>query len=70
MQALQQFVNQSQWDHEPVLRTIVAKVIDAIGPQAWVVDDVSFPKSGDQSVAVARQYYGEKWRLAWKLWTS
>ncbi|MEV5544019.1 IS701 family transposase, partial [Saccharopolyspora shandongensis] len=58
MQALQQFVNQSPWDHEPVLRTIAAKMTEVIGPQAWVVDDVSFPKSGDQSVAVARQYCG------------
>lgn len=58
MQALQQFVNQSPWDHEPVLRTIAGKMTEVIGPQAWVVDDVSFPKSGDQSVAVARQYCG------------
>ena len=58
MQALQQFVNQSPWDHEPVLHTIAAKMTEAIGPAAWVIDDVSFPKSGDQSVAVARQYCG------------
>jgi SRSO17 transposase len=58
MQALQQFVSQSTWDHVPVLRAIATKMSAAVAPEAWVIDDTSFPKSGDQSVAVARQYCG------------
>ncbi|MFJ2133938.1 IS701 family transposase [Streptomyces sp. NPDC087845] len=58
MQALQQFVSQSPWDHVPVLRKIARKMTSAITPEAWVIDDTSFPKSGDQSVAVSRQYCG------------
>ncbi|MEU3356307.1 IS701 family transposase [Streptomyces sp. NPDC037389] len=58
MQALQQFVSQSPWDHVSVLRAIARKMAGAIGPRAWVVDDTSFPKSGSHSVAVARQYCG------------
>ncbi|MFD0405401.1 IS701 family transposase, partial [Kitasatospora sp. NPDC127116] len=58
MQALQQFVSQSPWDHTPVLRQIAGKMTSAIAPEAWVIDDTSFPKAGDQSVATSRQYCG------------
>ncbi|WP_412102021.1 IS701 family transposase [Kitasatospora purpeofusca] len=58
MQALQQFVSQSPWDHVPVLRQIARKMTAAITPEAWVIDDTSFPKAGDQSVAASRQYCG------------
>ncbi|TDC18447.1 IS701 family transposase [Streptomyces sp. 8K308] len=58
MQALQQFVSQSTWEHAPVLRAIAAKVTQAVGPEAWVIDDTSFPKAGDQSVGAARQWCG------------
>ncbi|MGH3663723.1 MAG: IS701 family transposase [Micromonosporaceae bacterium] len=58
MQALQQFVSQSSWDHAPVLRAVATKVTQAVDPQAWVVDDTSFPKSGDRSAGAARQWCG------------
>lgn len=58
MQALQQFVSQSPWDHVPVLRQIARKMTAVITPEAWVIDDTSFPKAGDQSVAASRQYCG------------
>ncbi|MCX5214884.1 IS701 family transposase [Kitasatospora sp. NBC_00240] len=58
MQALQQFVSQSPWDHTPVLRQIAGKMTAALAPEAWVIDDTSFPKAGDQSVATSRQYCG------------
>ncbi|MEU7277732.1 IS701 family transposase [Streptomyces sp. NPDC045431] len=58
MQALQQFVNQSPWDPLPVRRRIAERLSEAIAPEVWVVDDVSFPKCGTASVGVARQYCG------------
>ena len=57
-QNLQQFVNQSPWDPVPVQRRIAERMVPLIGPDAWVVDDVSFPKDGRMSVAVAPQYCG------------
>ncbi|MEU6381847.1 IS701 family transposase [Streptomyces sp. NPDC046909] len=57
-QNLQQFVNQSTWDPVPVRRRIAERMVPLICPEAWAVDDVSFPKDGKMSVAVARQYCG------------
>lgn len=57
-QNLQQFVNQPTWDPVPVRRRIAERMIPLIGPEAWAVDDVSFPKDGRMSVAVAHQYCG------------
>ena len=57
-QNLQQFVNQSTWDPEPVQRRIAERMLPLIGPTAWVIDDVSVPKDGMMSVAVAPQYCG------------
>ncbi|MGX1887892.1 IS701 family transposase [Streptomyces sp. NPDC055287] len=58
MQALQQFVNQSPWQWAPVRQRIAERLCEAIRPEVWVVDDVSFPKCGRASVGVARQYCG------------
>ncbi|OKJ25822.1 IS701 family transposase [Streptomyces sp. CB01580] len=58
MQALQQFVNQSPWDHAAVLRAVAVKTVPAVGPEVWVINDVSFPKDGKMSVAVGRQWCG------------
>ncbi|WP_420878072.1 MULTISPECIES: IS701 family transposase [Streptomyces violaceusniger group] len=57
-QNLQQFVNQSTWDPVPVQRRICERMLPLITPTAWVIDDVSVPKDGRMSVAVARQYCG------------
>ncbi|CAM5507440.1 IS701 family transposase [Streptomyces canarius] len=57
-QNLQQFVNQSTWDPVPVRRRIAERMVPQVGPDAWAVDDVSFPKDGRMSVAVAHQYCG------------
>ncbi|MFH8405834.1 transposase, partial [Streptomyces sp. NPDC018019] len=43
MQALQQFVNQSPWEWEPVRRRIARRLCEVVRPEVWVVDDVSFP---------------------------
>nr|WP_051845555.1 IS701 family transposase [Streptomyces sp. NRRL S-813] len=57
-QNLQQFVNQSTWDPVPVRRRIAERLVPQVGPDAWAVDDVSFPKDGRLSVGVAHQYCG------------
>ncbi|GCB53154.1 IS701 family transposase [Streptomyces sp. NL15-2K] len=43
-QNVQQFVNQSTWDPGPVRRRNAERMVPLIGPDAWAVDDVSFPK--------------------------
>lgn len=58
-QALQQFVGQSPWAHEPVRKELALKMVGMLSPRvAWVVDDTGFPKKGKYSVGVARQYSG------------
>jgi SRSO17 transposase len=59
-QALQQFVNQSTWDHKPVLRRYRSLLAETFAsPQGiFLFDDVSFPKQGKCSVGVQRQYCG------------
>jgi SRSO17 transposase len=59
-QALQQFVNQSPWDEQAVLkryRAVMAKSF-ASPEGVFVIDDTSFPKQGKHSVGVQRQYCG------------
>jgi SRSO17 transposase len=63
-QCLQQFVNQSPWEWQPVRRRLARKVSAAIVPAAWVIDDTSFPKFGRDSVGVARQYCGALGKIA------
>ncbi|MFE5895803.1 IS701 family transposase [Streptomyces sp. NPDC056462] len=57
-QNLQQFVNQSTWDPVPVQRRINERLLPLVKAAAWVIDDVSVPKDGQMSVAVAPQYCG------------
>jgi len=57
-QCLQQFVNQSPWLWEPVRRNLALRMDSEIEPEAWVIDDTGFPKFGEKSVGVARQYCG------------
>ena len=57
-QCLQQFVNQSPWDSEPVRRALAVRMSGEIEPEAWIIDDTGFPKFGKMSVGVARQYSG------------
>ena len=58
MQALQQFVTSSPWDHTPVRRRIATQLTQAIDPEAWVIDDTSFPKVGNHSAGAVRQWCG------------
>ncbi|MBU1206308.1 MAG: transposase [Proteobacteria bacterium] len=58
-QALQQFVNQSPWSSGEVRASLARKVEQEFVPEAyWLIDEVSFPKQGQHSVGVARQYCG------------
>src|SRR5919206_154484 len=59
-QALQQFVNQSPWDEQKVLRRYRACMAETFAsPEGiFVIDDTSFPKQGQHSVGVQRQYCG------------
>src|SRR3954467_3505107 len=59
-QALQQFVTQSPWDDRAVLRRYRATLARPLAsPEGvFLFDDVSFPKQGEHSVGVQRQYCG------------
>jgi SRSO17 transposase len=57
-QRLQQFVSSSTWDYTVVRANLARWALAAVGPDAYVVDDVGFPKDGDASPGVARQYCG------------
>ncbi len=59
-QALQQFVNQSPWDQQAVLKRYRAHLAHTFAsPEGiFLFDDVSFPKQGKHSVGVQRQYCG------------
>jgi SRSO17 transposase len=57
-QALHHFVAVSPWDWRPVRRRLAERLVAELGPTAWAVDDTGFPKDGDHSVGVQRQYCG------------
>jgi len=59
VQAMQQFINQSPWPHEPLRQKLAEKLVREMLPaQAWIIDDTGFPKKGKHSVGVAKQYSG------------
>ena len=59
VQAMQQFIGQSPWPWEPLRKGLALRMVEALHPAAaWVVDDTGFPKKGNHSVGVARQYSG------------
>ncbi|HEX5400908.1 MAG TPA: IS701 family transposase [Pseudonocardiaceae bacterium] len=55
-QCLQQFVNQSPWQWEPVRLRLAQGVVARARSEAWVIDEVTFPKNGANSAGVAKQY--------------
>ena len=58
-QNLQQFLSQSPWAWEPVWQALAERIESSFpAPQAWVIEDTSFPKKGEHSVGVQRQYCG------------
>ncbi len=65
VQALRQFVGQSPWEVEEVQRRLAQKVVDLLSePEVWIIDETAFPKAGQHSVGVARQYCGTLGKVA------
>jgi len=59
-QALQKFLGQSLWDHQPLLDELTRQVGVALGEAdgVLVLDPSAFPKKGTASVGVQRQWCG------------
>lgn len=57
--SVQNFLADAPWDWNTVLRRCAERVVRCIGVRALVLDDTSFPKSGDASPGVKRQYCGQ-----------
>jgi len=61
-QSMHHFVADAPWDTAAVLRVARQWVLEPMarhgGVAAWIVDDTAFPKKGQHSVGVARQYCG------------
>ena len=57
-QALQNFVNQSPWDERQLWRHYRTRLTEQFGtgPGVFVLDDLGFPKHGQHSVGVQRQF--------------
>jgi SRSO17 transposase len=60
VQAMQQFIGQGQWPDETLLRQHWALVDETLGEAdgVCIVDGSDFPKQGEHSVGVARQWCG------------
>src|SRR2546422_3479310 len=57
-QSMQQFLTDSSWDPAEVVRAVAERVCAEIEPEAWILDDTGFPKQGERSPGVKRQYSG------------
>jgi len=60
-QDLQQFISSSKWSTEAVLKQIALNANELIGDSentALILDESGFPKKGNHSVGVARQWLG------------
>jgi SRSO17 transposase len=59
VQAMQQLIGQSPWLWAPVWQRLAQRMTAELRPDpVWVIDDTGFPKQGQHSVGVARQYSG------------
>jgi SRSO17 transposase len=60
IQAMQQFIGQGQWQDEKLLQKHWQLVDETLGEDdgVYIVDESGFPKKGEHSVGVARQWCG------------
>ena len=62
-QAMHHFVAKAPWDDTAVLAAVrdwvLPRLIVWAPVEAWILDDTGFPKKGQHSVGVARQYCGQ-----------
>src|SRR5437899_4320244 len=57
-ESVQQFLADSPWRPELLVRACAERVAPGLGVLAWVVDDTGIPKDGKHSPGVKRQYSG------------
>src|SRR5205085_5039504 len=57
-ESMQQFLADSPWEPELVVRACAERVAPGLGVLAWVVDDTGIVKDGKHSPGVKRQYSG------------
>ncbi len=67
VQAMQQFISTAPWEDEPILarhQELVAQTLGDPETGVLIVDGCDFPKQGQHSVGVARQYCGALGKIA------
>jgi SRSO17 transposase len=57
-ESMQQFVADSPWSSDDLVRRVAERVAPRLEVVCWVVDDTGFPKDGRRSPGVKRQYSG------------
>jgi SRSO17 transposase len=63
-ESMQQFVADSPWEAQALMRAVAERVVPRLAPMAYVIDDTGFPKDGRHSPGVARQYSGTLGKVA------
>jgi SRSO17 transposase len=67
VQAMQQFISQGAWDDQPLLehhQQLVAQTLAEATSGVLILDGCEFPKQGQHSVGVARQWCGALGKVA------